>query len=576
MRRSNIVQDQTPSRRPMVNTKITIVSAPNQHISVSYQKNQIRQINGIPEKFIPSSNELVVKPIQSTKSHFIDAYSKGKWNLSKVPCPPFMEDLGYMKPPESFDEISRLDAVSKYKDLEHWGSSKFFNKLLARLKREFKVSGVSISLIDNSKCYYKFETCLGIATIPRCVAIDSHALLSNGYFLLLDASQDWRTRTNPLVAGSPYIKFYCGVPLMSDDAGVIGILAIFDNQSRIGFNDQSFKNLCSYRDEIMTYLNQPFGTECHPPDRGIADSLLLYGNKTKSDSLEELMKELGRPTTNKSSLVYEKDGSGGPYNQNQNIRFYAFSKKIKRGSSTNESEEKKKKKNAQRGEFSSLRISGHHSKTPPSADSIDDKKMWHMLFKVGSLKKAATLLANLLSASFDYDLVYILEIRVAEKCRILNEYFPPGLDKANLDSFKFASKLVKSRKSPDEFMTRLVGHHNQGSPSLISQNKIEQFYQDSIHYKAFISEFGLEYTNINRDTVYNHGLLMPFFRHDSKLVRSNETKKDKNAKYVDLYLRSGGFLVALFADKIKPVDSEMVSAIFDHACTYRKIYISSQ
>lgn len=76
MRRNNADQTQGSLRRPLVNTKITVVSAPNQHISVSYQKNQIGQKSGVPEKLIPSSKELVLKPIQLTKSHFIDAYSK--------------------------------------------------------------------------------------------------------------------------------------------------------------------------------------------------------------------------------------------------------------------------------------------------------------------------------------------------------------------------------------------------------------------------------------------------------------------------------------------------------------------
>lgn len=484
-----------------------------------------------------------------------------------------MEDSGYMKPPESFDEISRLEAVSKYRDLEHWSSSKFFTKLLSRLKRDFKVCGVSISLVDNLKCYYKFETCLGISAIPRCVAIDSHAILSNGYFLLLDATQDWRTRANPLVTGSPYLKFYCGVPLLAGKGQVIGILAIFDNHSRKAFNEESCNSLILYREEIMKHLNLPFEDKYRQPYQGITDSLLLYGNRTKVDSLVELRMELGRPTTNKSSLAYERDGSGGPYNQNQNIRFYAFNKKIKREYSIHETEKKKK---SQRSDLFDEQSSGHQLKSSASPDIFDDKKMWHMLFKIGSLKKAAVTLSSILSMSYDYDLVYILEIRVAEKCRILSDYFPPGVDKVDLDQFKFANKLVKSRKLPDEFMTRLVGHHDQRSSSLIPPLKVEQFYQHSIHYKAFISEFGLEYTNVKRDTLYNHGLLIPFFRHDSKLVRSSVTRKDKNAKYVDLYLRSGGFLIVLFSGKIKPVDSETVSAIFNHACTYRKIYVSSQ
>lgn len=486
--------------------------------------------------------DLILTPIQLTKSHFIDAYSKGKWNLSKIPCPPCMPNKGYMKPPESYNEPGRLDAVSRYIDLPHWHEMSIFRKCLSKLRKNFQIPGVALSLIDNYKCHFKIETMLNTNYVPRCIAIESHAILSQGYFLLLDASKDWRTRTNPLVTSSPYIRFWCGVPLMTCTREVIGILSIFDRFPKDSFSEENCTILQLVSKEIMEMLESPL------------DVVLIKMNKyspkinsieyfSPNNDLRVLQKQIGRPTSSKSSLVFEKDGSGGRYSQNNTYRFIKYGP-----SNTNK-----------------LRDSNETAKEEQPTSMVKERELWQFLFSVGSLKKAGMVLSKVLATNYHFEFVYILEIRIAEPYQILKEYFPLSEEKVQVESFDHFNMLIKRKDSQNEFMTRVIGFHG--------TNFTTQHFESSIHYKAFMSEFGVEYRNAKANSVYNRGMLLPFYRNGSVLVRkSGVTPTD--GKMIDVYLRSGGYLIALFSTNVyKDINNDLVSNIFNHASTFRKIYI---
>ncbi|EMG50705.1 hypothetical protein G210_1546 [Candida maltosa Xu316] len=413
-------------------------------------------------------DELSLTLVPSTKAHFIDAYSKGKWNLSKVPCPPCMPNKGYMKPPECYNEPSRLNAVSQYIDLPHWHEMFLFKKCLSRLRKNFQVAGVSLSIIDNYKCHFKIETMLNTNFVPRCIAIDSHAILSQGYFMLLDASKDWRTKCNPLVISSPYVRFWCGVPLITCSQEVIGVLAIFDRFPKDSFNEESCSVLQLVAKEIMEMLETPLiDLMCKfakfSPKSGNSDFFKV------NEDLKILQKQIGRPTSSKSSLVFEKDGSGGRYSQNNNYRF------IKYGPSSSKSKS----------------ASTATSKEETSTALVKERDLWQFLFSVGSLKKAATILSKILATNYQFDFVYILEIRIAEPYQIQREFYPSNEEKVETESFEYFNKLLKRKNTQDEFMTRVIGFHG--------TNFTTQHFESSIHYKAFMSEFGIEYKNNKAD-----------------------------------------------------------------------------
>lgn len=486
---------------------------------------------------------LVLTPIQLTKSHFIDAYSKGKWNLSKIPCPPCIPNNGYMKPPESYNEPARLDSVSRYIDLPHWQEMSIFRRCLSKLRKNFQVPGVALSLIDNYKCHFKIETMLNTNYVPRCIAIDSHAILSQGYFLLLDASKDWRTKTNPLITSSPYIRFWCGVPLITCTQEVIGVLSIFDRFPKDSFSDENCTILQLVSKEIMEMLESPLDVVMIKMSK-YSPKINNIEHFSPNNDLRVLQKQIGRPTSSKSSLVFEKDGSGGRYIQNNNYRFIKYGP-----SNTNK-----------------LSITNDSTKEEQLTAMLKERELWQFLFSVGSLKKAGTVLSRILATNYHFELVYILEIRIAESYKVSKEYFPVSEGKVDAESFEHFNMLIKREDSQNEFMTRVIGFHG--------SNFTTQHFESSIHYKAFMSEFGVDYKNSKANSVYNRGMLLPFYRNNSVLVK--KTGPPTDGKMIDVYLRSGGYVIALFSTNVyKDINNDLVSNIFNHASTFRKIYICS-
>lgn len=460
-----------------------------------------------------------------------------------------------MNPPESYSEPTRLNQVHKYLDLPHWHESHLFKKTISKLRKTFQIPGVAISLIDTHKCHFKIETVLDMKDVPRSVAIDSHAILSSGYFCLLDASKDWRTRLNPLVTGLPNLRFWCGVPLLAKTSNgtgvVIGILSIFDSFPKEKFPEENCKILQSVSREIMTTLN------CHIEEvrsrlakRYLARSLDRGGGGVgpNNNELSNLRDQIGRPTSSRSLLIFEKDGSGGPYLQNQNFRFLKYNNTHNHHYNSNNS------KSANDG-------------------GINEKQLWDTLFSIGSLKQAANSLSKIIATSYGFEFVYILEIRIAEPYQIPKEYFPHNETKIEAENYRYTNKMIKTKNTHDEFMTRVIGVYQTTNAPTSPNSTNTHHFENPLHYKAFINEFGVEYKNPKLNTVYNRGLLIPFYRHNSRIVRRSS---DKDKRFVDVYLRSGGYLIGMFSETINTkIDDDMVSNIFTHASMYRKIYISA-
>lgn len=489
-----------------------------------------------PVTFISTYKESTISQIALTKAHFLDAYSKGKWNLSKVPCPPCFVDVGFMLPPECYNEIIRRHSVAQYVKLKHWQEPQIFKKIAKNIRKHFGVNGLSISLIDKNRAIIKYESTLDMSEIPRVAAVDSHAILSLGYFLLLDASKDWRTSNNPFVKGVPYVKFYLGVPLIDEDNNNIGVLAIFDSFSKTKVEESDLQTLIKYSKEIMNILNKPFETVLE--EMNSSPTKKLKSTSPINLELAELKMKLGRATSRGTFMtVFEKDGSGNPYSQNHNFRFSKF---------LNESSEIDKDFEQQKAEI------------------------FNKLYHVGSLKVAASILAKSIATLYSVDFVYILEIRIAEAFTIPSEYFPKNMLEIDAENFKYANKLVKVKGEDSiDLMTRIIGIHGMNNQSLNFEN--------SLHYKAFLSEFGIKYENPKKDTLYNKGLIMPFYRNNSKLVRRKKAK-DEVTKKTELYLRSGGYLIATFnqATTNNTFDSEFISKIFEITGMIKKIYIHNK
>lgn len=86
-----------------------------------------------------------------------------------------------------------------------------------------------ISLVDRNRQWFKSVYGLPIREMPREKSFCAHTILDpERVFIVPDTTKDPRFATNPLVTDSPYIRFYAGVPLLTEDRLPLGTFCVVD------------------------------------------------------------------------------------------------------------------------------------------------------------------------------------------------------------------------------------------------------------------------------------------------------------------------------------------------------------
>ena len=103
---------------------------------------------------------------------------------------------------------------------------------LVRLTRElFQVETALISLVDRERQWFKARIGLEMGETPRDISFCGHAVAARQPLMVEDALLDPRFADNPAVTGPPFIRFYAGQPLFSQDQA-IGTLCLLHPQPR--------------------------------------------------------------------------------------------------------------------------------------------------------------------------------------------------------------------------------------------------------------------------------------------------------------------------------------------------------
>jgi diguanylate cyclase (GGDEF)-like protein/PAS domain S-box-containing protein len=89
-----------------------------------------------------------------------------------------------------------------------------------------------ISLIDKERQWFKSTVGLDIPETTRAISFCTHTIERAQPSVVEDTLRAPLFRDNPLVNGPPFLRFYMGVPLLTNDGHAVGTLAVMDQRPR--------------------------------------------------------------------------------------------------------------------------------------------------------------------------------------------------------------------------------------------------------------------------------------------------------------------------------------------------------
>jgi GAF domain-containing protein len=125
----------------------------------------------------------------------------------------------------------RIDALREYAIMDTTPEEAFDD--ISRLTSFICDTPIAtITLLDLERQWFKSKVGLDNSEGPIEHAFCAHAIKQDKVLIVPDTQKDERFAANPLVTGSPHIRFYAGAPLITPQGVAIGTLCAIDRQPR--------------------------------------------------------------------------------------------------------------------------------------------------------------------------------------------------------------------------------------------------------------------------------------------------------------------------------------------------------
>lgn len=130
------------------------------------------------------------------------------------------------------DEARRQQALDD-QDLLDTPADPYLDTLARVVRGVFGVQTVLVSLIDHDRQWFKTRLGLEVTETPRTISFCGHAILNRTPLIVEDAQGDPRFSDNPVVTGAPFIRFYAGQPLHSQEGDALGTLCLIHPEPKV-------------------------------------------------------------------------------------------------------------------------------------------------------------------------------------------------------------------------------------------------------------------------------------------------------------------------------------------------------
>jgi PAS domain S-box-containing protein len=129
------------------------------------------------------------------------------------------------------NEPERLAALHRYQILDT-PAEVAFDRITTLAARLFKIPTVLISLVDESRAWFKSSIGFDAPEVSRDMTICRFAVLTDEPLIVPDIRLDERFACNPFVQCEPGLRFYAGAPLIDRDGYNLGTLCLLDSVPR--------------------------------------------------------------------------------------------------------------------------------------------------------------------------------------------------------------------------------------------------------------------------------------------------------------------------------------------------------
>lgn len=179
------------------------------------------------------------------------------------------------------NEAERLAAVYKYNILDTEEETDF-NDIVELASQLLDTPIALITLLDEKRQWFKAKKGLTIKETDRKLSFCAHAIHHFDVMVVENALKDERFNDNPLVTGEPYIRFYAGMPLVTNDGYRLGTLAVIDKEPK-QISQQQYVSLRILAKQVVTLLNLRYNISM----RKEAESQLRGINKDLNNRVRE-------------------------------------------------------------------------------------------------------------------------------------------------------------------------------------------------------------------------------------------------------------------------------------------------
>src|SRR6516225_4133305 len=129
------------------------------------------------------------------------------------------------------DEERRIASLRALKILDTEPEERF-DRVTRLAVALFNVPVATITLVDDSRQWFKSSVGLNSKESPRDASFCAHVVYNCEPIIVPDTFQDARFADNPLVVDEPRIRFHAGCPLILGDGSCIGTLCLLDRRPR--------------------------------------------------------------------------------------------------------------------------------------------------------------------------------------------------------------------------------------------------------------------------------------------------------------------------------------------------------